>query len=109
MVHALKEIWRVLVPNGQVIDLRPVSENAPVEVVDGDRVLFAGRRIDCAEGIADDVAANEAMAAAVNAEWFFRENTETFEYISYWDTPDEMKAFTRRGFDRGLSANDTQR
>jgi hypothetical protein len=33
MVHALEEVWRVLVPAGELINLRPVSSPWPVEVL----------------------------------------------------------------------------
>jgi len=83
----------VLVPKGQLIDLRSISENAPIEVVASGRVLFAGRRIQSEAGIADDAAANEAMDAAVSAGLFVREYVGSFKYNSYWDTPDELEAF----------------
>jgi len=98
MVHALKEVWRVLVPNGQVIDLRPISENAPIEVVVGDQVLFAGRRIDCVEGIADDIAANEAIESAVGSGWFVQEYAGSFKYNTYWNTLAEMKIYAEENY-----------
>ena len=42
MVHALKEIWRVLVLDGIMIDLRPFADNWPLAVVDGGQVYDVG-------------------------------------------------------------------
>ena len=98
MVHALREIWRVLVPDGELIDLRPISEDAPVQVVAGNEVLFAGRRIDGEAGIVDDTAANEAIDSTVDSGWFIREYAGSFKYNTYWRTPDEMKAYADENY-----------
>jgi hypothetical protein len=92
MGHALKEIWRVLVPGGTLIDLRPLSANSPVEVIAGEQIQLAGR-IDDSHDIPDDLAANQALAQLVSQGWFSCERQETFRFISYWNTPDELKAY----------------
>jgi hypothetical protein len=43
MVHALRESWRVLVPGGSLIDLRPLSASSPVQVVTGNKIVPAGK------------------------------------------------------------------
>ena len=84
----------MLVPKGQLIDLRPLAVNPPIEIVTGDQVLLAGR-VDDSAGIADDMAADESMNEIVNTGWFVREHNDSFEYKSYWDTVDEMQAYIK--------------
>ncbi len=90
MVHALKEIWRVLVPGGLLLDLRPLCASWPVEVVAGERVMRAGV-LDDSLALGDDLAANRAIARVVNERWFIREREGSFTYDWYWDTLDELK------------------
>ena len=40
MVHALREAWRVLVPGGCLIDLRPLAKDPPLEVIVDDQVEY---------------------------------------------------------------------
>jgi hypothetical protein len=90
MVHALKEIRRVLLPRGWLLDVRPVSANAPLEVVVGNQVWPAGR-VDESAGLPDDHAANEAVRTVVREGWFVRERQAQFDYAWYWDTLDELQ------------------
>jgi|SRR5215470_16686099 len=91
MVHALKEIWRVLVPRGWLRDVRPVSANAPLEVVAGNQVWRAGR-VDESGDLPDDHAANESLRTIVCEGWFIRERQARVDYAWYWDTLDELQA-----------------
>jgi hypothetical protein len=90
MVHALKEIWRVLLPRGWLLDVRPLSVNAPLEVVAGNQVWLAGR-VDESAGLPDDHAANESLRTMVRDGWFIRERQAHFDYAWYWDTLDELQ------------------
>ena len=90
MVHALREIWRVLMPGGWLLDVRPVSANAPLEVVAGSQVWRAGR-VDESGGLPDDHAANESLRTTVCEGWFVRERQERFDYAWYWDTLDALR------------------
>jgi len=90
MVHALKEIWRVLVPRGWLLDVRPLSANAPLEVVAGAQVWRAGP-VDESAGLPDDHAANESLQTIVREGWFIREHQACFDYAWYWDTLDELQ------------------
>ena len=44
MVHALKEGWRVLVPGGYLIDLRPRATDWPARTLTDDRNEYDVRR-----------------------------------------------------------------
>jgi hypothetical protein len=92
MVHALREIWRVLAPGGTLIDLRPLSARWPVEVVVSQQAAVAGL-VDDSPGVPLDEAANQSLEQAAREGLFTREQEGAFKFLFYWDTPDEMKAY----------------
>lgn len=93
MVHALDEIRRVLVPQGVLIDLRPISDQWRVEVFSAREVRQSGFIADTSSAVADDKAADRAISTAEANGWFRREE-ETFFPIRYvWDTPREMESW----------------
>jgi hypothetical protein len=91
MVHALDEIRRVLVKDGILIDLRPILDGWPVEVVSARDKRETGRIHDLPAGMADDEAANRSIAQAEQDGWFIRQAEEFFPFIYSWDTPSEME------------------
>lgn len=91
MVHALNEIHRVLVPDGVLIDLRPMLDNWHVEVASAREVRETGRVQDFPIGLADDAAANKAVAEAESNGWFKRESEEFFPLYYSWDTANEIE------------------
>jgi len=93
MVHALREIWRALTPGGLLLDLRPLSANMPVEVLGVERAAVAGYLDTAPEAYADDRAADAAMATVERDGLFARERDGAFDFLWYWDTPEEMQAF----------------
>ena len=93
MVHALEEIRRVLVPDGILIDLRPLADNWRVEVVSLREVKRTGRVVDLPEQTNGDVASNETMREVEKRGWFKREQEELFPFVYSWDTPSEMEEF----------------
>jgi hypothetical protein len=95
MVHALNEIRRVLVPDGVLVDLRPILDRWQVQVVSAREVQGTGRLQDFPTGLADDKAANQAMAKAEQEGWFTREDEEFFLIDYAWDTPKEMEEWIK--------------
>jgi len=93
MVHALAEIQRVLVPNGTLIDIRPLADQWHVEVVSTRGVKETGRVEDLAEQVTGDIASNQAMNEVEARGWFRREQEEFFPFFYSWDTPSEMEEF----------------
>ena len=91
MVHALSEIRQVLIPQGILIDLRPVLSNWPIEVVSAREIRETGRIQDLPLGLADDNAANRSIAQAEQNGWFRREAEEFFSFYYSWDSPSEME------------------
>jgi hypothetical protein len=88
MVHALKEIGRVLVPGGSLIDFRPVGAKWPMEILDGEQVRLAGM-VDRKLDIRDDAACSESLAQVVGEGWFVQDHEQFFDYYEYWDGVDE--------------------
>ena len=93
MVHALDEIHRVLVPNGILLDIRPLAERWRIEVVSARGSSQTGRVDDLPDQVNADIASNEAMRQAESRGWFRREQEELFPFFYWWDTPREMEEF----------------
>ncbi len=90
MVHALHEAWRILRPQGILIDLRPLCTDAPLEIVFTGGYESAGL-VDMSLGIPEENAADQAVESAAG-EGIFKELTlEQFDFAFYWDTVNEMK------------------
>lgn len=92
-MHALQEIRRVLLPGGGMIDLRPLADRWPVEVTSSRAYRDIGRLTDLPTGLADDAAAERAVAEAARQGWFVRMSELSFPFFYYWDTPREMKEY----------------
>lgn len=92
MVHALNEIWRVLVPGGTLTDLRPFGARWPVEIVSGPEVWPAGL-VDGSQDFPDDLAANAAIKHVAAAGLYSRERSDSFVLLTYWDTAAEYKTY----------------
>ncbi len=60
MGYALEEIQRVLAPGGTLLDLRPLANCWPVEIVLDDSPVETGRLTDMPTGLGDDQVANMA-------------------------------------------------
>lgn len=99
MVHALDELRRVLIPNGILLDVRPLMDRWPVQVVSAREVIETGRVDDDPEPIAMDAAANHAIAKMESLGWFRREREEFFPFFYAWDTPSEMEEFIAEEWD----------
>lgn len=93
MVHALGEIRRVLVPDGILIDMRPLGERWQIEVASENVIKETGRLLDLPEQVNGDKAANQAIEEAERRGWFARDTEEFFPFFYSWDTPSEMEEF----------------
>jgi len=81
MVHALEEIRRVLAPAGILIDLRPLMDQSPVEVVSNGEAHLAGVVNQLPEDIANDEAANESIEKAAGQGWFILERRSSSIFL----------------------------
>jgi hypothetical protein len=99
MVHALSEIRRVLTPDGNLIDLRPITGHWPVEVVSAREVRQTGSVQDLPVGQADEEAASRAIELAAQNGWFVQEQQEFFPFYYSWNSPKEMEEFIAEEWD----------
>lgn len=106
MVHALDEIRRVLMPGGILIDIRPLSDRWPVEVVSARGFQETGRVDDSPEPLHADVASNKAMQEVEARGWFRREQQELFPFFYSWDTPSEMETFVAEDWSDFIELSD---
>jgi hypothetical protein len=109
MVHALSEIRRVLVPDGLLIDIRPLGERWQIEVASSDTLKETGRVMDLPEQVQGDVAANEAMKEVEERGWFSRDSEEFFPFFYSWDTPSEMEEFIEEDWADFIDLDDEAR
>lgn len=93
MVHALEEVWRVLAPYGILLDVRPLGDQWPIEVVSANNLKETGQVMDLPEQLEGDTAANEAIKESEARNWFRRDREEFFPFFYSWDTPSEMEEF----------------
>jgi hypothetical protein len=106
MVHALGEIRRVLVRDGILIDLRPLLEHAPVEVVSARETRNAGSVDQIPDDLASDIAANQAIAKAEKQGWFVREREDFFPFNYYWDSPKEAQEHIEAEWSNSVSVDE---
>ncbi|NWG05936.1 MAG: hypothetical protein HXY35_04520 [Chloroflexi bacterium] len=109
MVHALNEIRRVLVPDGFLIDLRPIVDQWRVEVISARETRETGRVTDLPLGLADDTAANQAMANAEAHGWFLREHEEFFSIHYAWDSASKMEEWIDEEWENFVSLDEETR
>lgn len=92
MVHALHEIWRVLVGNGSLVDLRPLSCQCPIELVTPSGVVHVGEA-DATGMAADDDASDRAIRGIVEQGRFVPREDMQFDFDFYWDSVQELTSF----------------
>jgi hypothetical protein len=109
MVHALSEIRRVLVPEGILIDMRPLMDRWPLGVRSAREARETGRVHDLPRGLADDEAANRAISEAEANGWFVRDRQELFSYSYSWDTAGEMEEWIEEEWERFIAVDDETR
>ena len=97
MVDALLESWRVLQPDGLMVDLRPYHSNPALEIMATGGCLaddiFVPGHIDDSGGTPDDVASDEAIDEVVRQGYFIPMTQDSFKFANYWDTLDDLLAY----------------
>ncbi len=94
MVHALREAWRVLIPRGVMIDLRPLCLDASVDILYKGELEFAGTA-DMSLDIKSEIASNRAIDTVLSEKYYKELASERFEIAYYWDTVRGMMADMR--------------
>ena len=105
-MHALSEIRRVLVNDGILIDLRPITEPYSVEVISARETRLIGNLLDLPAGIEDDEAADRSIAMAAENGWFIQEQSEFFPFYYSWDSPREMEEFISEEWEDFIGLNE---
>jgi hypothetical protein len=90
MVHALKEAHRVLLPQGIMIDVRPLSVDVPLEIIYRDGSESAGM-IDMSPDIDNDIAADKAIESVLKERIYKESSKEYFDFAYYWKTIKDME------------------
>lgn len=85
MVHALKEAWRVLVPQGTMVDVRPLSLDVPLEIVYKGGCEPAGM-VDMSPDLPFDIAADKAIENVIDDGFYKEIYKEQFDFAFYWQT-----------------------
>lgn len=93
MVHALREIWRVLRADGTLVDLRPLPTGYPIELVTPGAVVQVGE-LDGSGMIGDDEAADRAVQRVVEEGWFVSGQDSRLDFTAYWDSVRHMTSNT---------------
>ncbi len=107
MVHALEEVGRVLKSDGLLVDLRPLADRWPVEVVWQGGQVEVGRATDLDEPLSDDAAANSAVDGWVASGRLIRGRSEVFPIYYYWDTPKEMQEYIEEEWSDVIRVDET--
>jgi hypothetical protein len=90
MVHALKEAHRVLVPQGTMVDVRPLSVDVPLEILCEGGRESAGM-IDTSPDIELDIAADKAIESILIERIFIESSQDFFDFAYYWKTIKDME------------------
>jgi hypothetical protein len=90
MVHALKEAYRILVPHGTMIDVRPLSVDVPLEIIYQGGRESAGM-MDMSPDIELDIAADRAIESVLIDKLFTEISTELFDFPFFWKTIKSMQ------------------
>jgi hypothetical protein len=89
MVHALEEFWRVLAPEGVLVDLRPLGMGTPLFIRSTQGWRSAGplARDELRQHVN---AANQAIRKVVRGRLFLRKAFQYFTVYYYWDDLEEL-------------------
>lgn len=90
-MHALKEASRILIHNGIMIDVRPLSIDVPLEILNPIGADSAGM-IDLSPERELDLVADKAINEVLSQQQYCQVKKENFDFTYYWNTVDEMKA-----------------
>ena len=98
MVHALEQCWRVLMPDGWLLDIRPVHGDARVHVISDGSLNLAGP-VDHSGWIPDDEAADKALRLVVEGGTLVEEERSHFLIADYWDSLEHLSAYIAKNWD----------
>jgi len=89
MVHALEEIHRLLKPDGELIDIHPVSEHSSIEIHQNRNIDLVGY-LEVNQWCVDFQQADDALAGITKRGLFSVEQKGNFDTLTYYDSAEEM-------------------
>ncbi|SRR6266545_3940382 len=92
MVDALKDVWRVLVDDGTLVDLRPISADYELELVTLEARIPIGHT-DTSPRSEDDAAADAAAAWAVKEGLFVLRRRTELDVDIFWDSVPDLEDY----------------
>jgi hypothetical protein len=105
MVHALKEAWRVLRPQGIMIDVRPLSLDVPLEVLFEEGSEAAGV-VDMSPCIDLDYASDGAIESVIGDGMYREIHKEQFDFAFYWKTIKGMQEDIKENWEGEVNITD---
>lgn len=91
MVHALKEIHRLLKPGGLLIDIHPASEPSPIEIHQNENIDLVGH-LKVHQWCLDYQQADNALTEIIQRGLYSLEKKDEFDTLTYYETAEEMGA-----------------
>lgn len=89
MVHALREVHRVLAAGGRMVDIRPLSQDVRVDLVGPGKPVDVGE-LDESEYRSADLDSDSRMEDGVRQGWLRREGQTRFGFHWYFDSLDDF-------------------
>jgi hypothetical protein len=93
MVHALREVHRVLHADGVLIDFRPLHSGWRMDISIDDRIILVEDGLDDAPRIPRDESADRALEQVQSEGWFQRESLTQIEHLRGWYSMDDLIDF----------------
>lgn len=91
MVHALQETWRLLKPDGVLVNILPVPEGYFIEVQYDGEIPFSERK---RETLSEDVLRAETAINQVLDQGLFKKDKEDeFEFLTYSSSVSEVRGY----------------
>jgi hypothetical protein len=92
MVDALRDVSRVLIDGGTLLDLRPLPAKYLLELVTPATAVPIGHT-DTTGRSEDDAAADAAVARAVDEGWFTSRSRVEFDLEIFWESVRDLECY----------------
>ena len=99
MVHALKEIHRLLKPTGALIDIHPVAESSPIEIHQSGKINLVGH-LSVRQWCVDFQQADNALTQIARRGLFAVEQESVFDSLTYYASAAEMRTSLKESIDK---------
>lgn len=104
-MHALEKIYKVLKPEGVLLNIQPDDVPRPIEIRSGDRVYEAGKS-EHQQKFLTYRQAMETVERAAERGLFLLEKEEKFSYLEAFDTIAEMEEYVGENWQNSILPED---